>query len=213
MRATAFSLAEIAFLVCLSSADNLVSLTACNCLRLLAHVERQPNAAQQTEVNEEDVLKRHPIYEQLGDPKVSMIGTCNGSEGFIHAHSRVIGRVGHQKRIRKLMRLMTVPSLIHVAVWQELYFRWCTLTEMTIRMTVDTTADGLDSGAAPVGDKALSAEVRLCQPHSTALPLSFPMFRNDKRNGRTSHYSSLPSARRPLENHTTHLRSPTSSTR
>ena len=74
MRAAAFALAEVAFLVCLCSADNLVSLAACNCLRLLAQVERQPNAAQQTEVNEEEILKRHPIYEQLGDPKVSMIG-------------------------------------------------------------------------------------------------------------------------------------------
>ena len=58
----------------LCSADGLVSLAACNCLRLLAHIERHPNAAQATEVNEEEVLKRHPIYEQLGDPKVSMIG-------------------------------------------------------------------------------------------------------------------------------------------
>ena len=60
------------------------------------------------------------------------------------------------------MRLITSPSAIHVAVWQELYFRWCALTEMTVRMTVKSTADGLDSGSAPVGDKALSAEV--CGP-------------------------------------------------
>ena len=57
------------------------------------------------------------------------------------------------------MRLITFPSAIHVAVWQELYFRWCSLTEMTIRLTFETTADGLDNGTAPVGDKTLSAEV------------------------------------------------------
>ena len=75
MRIPAFALAEIAFLVCLCSADGIVSLTACNCLRLLAQAERQPDALQPSEVNEDEVLKRHPIYEQLGDPKVSMIGT------------------------------------------------------------------------------------------------------------------------------------------
>ena len=30
---------------------------------------------------------------------------------------------------------------------------------MTIRLTFETTADGLDNGTAPVGDKTLSAEV------------------------------------------------------
>ncbi len=74
MRVAAFALAEIAFLVSLSSADGVVSLTACNCLRLLAQAERQPDAPQASGLNEEEVLKRHPIYEQLGDPKVSMIG-------------------------------------------------------------------------------------------------------------------------------------------
>ena len=73
-RLSSFALAEIAFLVCLCSSDGVVSLTACNCLRLLAQAERQPNAPQAPETNEEEVLKRHPVYEQLGDPKVSMIG-------------------------------------------------------------------------------------------------------------------------------------------
>lgn len=61
--------------MCLCSADGIVSLTACNCLRLLAQAERLPDAPPQAdETNEDEVLKRHPIYEQLGDPKVSMIG-------------------------------------------------------------------------------------------------------------------------------------------
>lgn len=57
------------------------------------------------------------------------------------------------------MRLITVPSAIHVAVWQELYFRWCQLTEMTVRLSADNSADVLDTGITPVGDKALSSEV------------------------------------------------------
>lgn len=73
-RASVFALTEIAFLVCLCSADGVVSLTACNCLRLLTQVERNPDAPPYAEGNEEEAMKRHPVYEQLGDPKVSMIG-------------------------------------------------------------------------------------------------------------------------------------------
>ncbi|KAH9939229.1 uncharacterized protein BXZ73DRAFT_88953 [Epithele typhae] len=153
----AFSLAEIAFLVSLCSADGVVSLTACNCLRLMAQIERQPcnPSGPVSETSVEEAIKRHPIYEQLGDPKVSMIG-----------------RIGHQKRIRKLMRLITVPSAIHVAVWQELYFRWCSLTEMTIHLTFESTTDGLENGVAPVGDKALSMEDRQAQWQNLTLFLA-----------------------------------------
>ena len=73
-RVSSFALAEIAFLVSLCSFDPVVSYTACQCLRLLAQAERQPEAPQASDINEDEVLKRHPIYEQLGDPKISMIG-------------------------------------------------------------------------------------------------------------------------------------------
>ncbi|KAI8982739.1 hypothetical protein BD414DRAFT_515918 [Trametes punicea] len=154
-RAPALVLSEITFLVCLSSADGAVSLTACNCLRLLTQAERNPDTPPYTEGDEEEAIKRHPVYEQLGDPKVSMIG-----------------RVGHQKRIRKLMRLITSPTAVHVAVWQELYFRWYALTEMTIRMTFQQTTDGFEVGAAPIGDKALSMEDRQAQWQNLTLFLS-----------------------------------------
>ncbi|KAI1796034.1 hypothetical protein LXA43DRAFT_649826 [Ganoderma leucocontextum] len=157
-RVPAFALAEIAFLVCLCSADGIVSLTACNCLRLLAQAERLPDAPQQPELNEDEVLKRHPVYEQLGDPKVSMIG-----------------RVGHQKRIRKLVRLLTSPSAVYLAVWQELYFRWCTLTEMTVRQTFEHTSHGPESKekeVMPVGDNSLPMEDRQAQWHNLTLFLS-----------------------------------------
>ncbi|KAI0677196.1 hypothetical protein C8Q78DRAFT_1180405 [Trametes maxima] len=154
-RASALALSEIAFLVSLCSADGVVSLTACNCLRLLTQAERHPETPPYAEGDEEEAITRHPVYEQLGDPKVSMIG-----------------RVGHQKRIRKLMRLITSPTAVHVAVWQELYFRWCALTEMTIRMTFDQTTDGFENGAAPIGDKALSVEDRQAQWQNLTLFLS-----------------------------------------
>lgn len=73
-----------------------------------------------------------------------------------------VGRIGHQKRVRKLLRLMPSTSPVHIAVWEECYWRWCALNEMAIRRGVDaTTADGFDSGITPVGEKALSGEVRL----------------------------------------------------
>ncbi|KAI0775878.1 hypothetical protein BD413DRAFT_470082 [Trametes elegans] len=154
-RTSSLALAEITFLVCLCSTDGVVSLTACNCLRLLTQTERHPDAPPYAEGNEEEAIKRHPVYEQLGDPKVSLIG-----------------RVGHQKRIRKLMRLIGSPTAIHVAVWQELYFRWCALTELNIRMAVDQTSDGYDVGIAPIGDKALAPEERHAQWQNLTLFLS-----------------------------------------
>ena len=57
------------------------------------------------------------------------------------------------------MRLITSPSAIHVAVWQELYFRWCALTEMTVWGTSEQTIDSPENGVAPVGDKTLPMEV------------------------------------------------------
>lgn len=70
------------------------------------------------------------------------------------------------------MRLLTSPSAVHVAVWQELYFRWCTLTEMTVRLTFEQTAHGTEKQekeVMPVGDNSLPMEVRFC----TVLQLSF----------------------------------------
>jgi len=73
-RIPAFALAEVAFLVELTSADNDISHLAAKGLRLLAYAERQPNAPVNTSVTEEDRSKRNPIYEQLGDPKITIAG-------------------------------------------------------------------------------------------------------------------------------------------
>ena len=39
------------------------------------------------------------------------------------------GRVGHQKRIRKLIRMLSFSAGIHVVVWEECYWRWRALNE------------------------------------------------------------------------------------
>ena len=78
-RVPAFMLAEIAFLVTLSSADNNVSLTAAHCLRLLAEAERAPGAPQGKVLNEDERARRFTIYDQLGDPKFMVVGKIDQS--------------------------------------------------------------------------------------------------------------------------------------
>ncbi|KAJ7167823.1 hypothetical protein C8R46DRAFT_1350755 [Mycena filopes] len=107
MRTSAFTLVEIALLVTLTSEDNGVSQLAGKGLRYLAYLENIPGSASAPVVDDEVLSKRHLVYEQLGDPRIP-----------------IVGRVGHQKRIRKLVRLLSFPSAIHIAVWQECYWRW-----------------------------------------------------------------------------------------
>ncbi|KAG5648701.1 hypothetical protein DXG03_000048 [Asterophora parasitica] len=130
-RVSAFALAEIALLVALTSADSNVSQLAAKGLRFLANAERQPGAPVNQTVSDEDRSKRNPIYEQLGDPKVM-----------------VVGRVGHQKRIRKLVRLISYSSAVYIAVWQECYWRWRALTE-TIFDSAPDSSDGGDNYSLP----------------------------------------------------------------
>lgn len=88
-RAPAFAVAEIAFLVALTSADTNVTLTAAHCLRLLAQAETAPDAPATDGVNEDERAKRYPIYEQLGDPKVMIVGVyvvCAYDAPVDHSH-------------------------------------------------------------------------------------------------------------------------------
>lgn len=74
LRVSGFVLAEIAFLVSLTSADMEVSNLAAQGLRLLSYAERQPGVPTNPVVSDEDRPKRHPVYEQLGDPRVMVVG-------------------------------------------------------------------------------------------------------------------------------------------
>ena len=64
---------EIAFLVTLTSADTIVSMLAAKGLRDLAIAECLPNQRRVAD-EPENAAKRYPMYEQLGDPTVVVVG-------------------------------------------------------------------------------------------------------------------------------------------
>ncbi|EIN11059.1 hypothetical protein PUNSTDRAFT_51619 [Punctularia strigosozonata HHB-11173 SS5] len=140
-RIPAFAIAEIALLVSLTSADANVSSTAASGLRLLAQAESQQDAPLNDAMSPEERSKRFPIYAQLGDPR-----------------QIIVGRVGHHKRIRKLVRIIASASPAHMAVWQECYWRWCHLTELAIRPTTENGAIGPDSMQVTVFDRQMTTE-------------------------------------------------------
>lgn len=73
-RTPAFVVMEISFLVALASSDNNISQLAAKGLRLISYAERQPDAPPNPTITDEDRAQRNPIYEQLGDPRVTVIG-------------------------------------------------------------------------------------------------------------------------------------------
>ncbi|PFH50162.1 hypothetical protein AMATHDRAFT_80979 [Amanita thiersii Skay4041] len=105
-RLPAIVLAETALIISLTSVDNHVSQLAAKSLRLIAIIQRQPGAPKS------DLEQRLHVYEKLGDPKIM-----------------VVGRLGHQKRIRRLIRSALFPPDVHGAIWQECFWRWRALTE------------------------------------------------------------------------------------
>ncbi|KAL0949203.1 hypothetical protein HGRIS_009281 [Hohenbuehelia grisea] len=111
-RLPAFALAEIVFLISLASADMTISQMAARGLRQLTQAESQPDAPVSPIWTDEARANRDSVYEQLGDPTVI-----------------VIGRVGHQKRIRKLLRQIRHTTATHVAVWDECRARWTELSD------------------------------------------------------------------------------------
>ncbi|KAF5371189.1 hypothetical protein D9758_004214 [Tetrapyrgos nigripes] len=136
-RVPAFMLAEIALLVSLPSADNDISHVAAQGLRLLTHLENQVDAPVNNIISEDDKGKRYPVYDRLGDPKVM-----------------VVGRVRHQKRVRKLLRLMPYYATVNIAVWTECYWRWVALTEFVIDELGKNTADDVTIRMRRAGSSA-----------------------------------------------------------
>ncbi|KDQ64130.1 hypothetical protein JAAARDRAFT_118551 [Jaapia argillacea MUCL 33604] len=152
-RVAAFALTEIAFLVSLTSVDHTVSRLAAQCLQLIAKAEQQPGAPPHPNMSEEERTKRHQIYDQLGD------------------RNRVaMGRVGEQKRIRKLLKSIASPSPAHIAVWEECYWRWCSLAELTVRAPMDAL-DG-QNGHNPIPDMSMTHEQRHFQWQNLTLFLA-----------------------------------------
>ncbi|KAF7335246.1 hypothetical protein MSAN_02335100 [Mycena sanguinolenta] len=127
-------LVELALLVTLASESANVSQLAARGLRYVAYIEGLPGA---TPVMDGDLAsKRHLVYEQLGDPRVLYVG-----------------RGQHQKRLRKLIRLLASTSAINVAVWEELYWRWLFLSNF-IKDTVE------EMSAAPESRDTIIAIVK-----------------------------------------------------
>lgn len=75
-RVPALTLAEIGFMVTLPTGNVDISHLAAKGLRLIALVERQPDVPVTDLLGEEELSKRNFIYEQLGDPRVVLVGAC-----------------------------------------------------------------------------------------------------------------------------------------
>lgn len=153
-RVPAITLTEIAFLVSLTSPDSNVSHLAAQGLRLISHAERQPNAPINPLLNDEDKTNRHPMYEQLGDPKIMLVGEFQQFTS-IYLDLSSAGRVGHQKRIRKLLRQLMSASAVYIVVWEECYRRWRTLSEIMLE-SLSESQDGSPRTTIPG-----SSQVRL----------------------------------------------------
>ena len=146
-RTSAFVLTEIAFLVSLTSADNTLSQSAGKGLRMICRAELQPDAPPNPTITDEDRAQRNPIYEQLGDPRVAVVGRLHFLTSWGYINLNLAGRVGHQKRIRKLIRMLSFSAGIHVVVWEECYWRWRALNESINNSSQGSTLlESADSG-------------------------------------------------------------------
>ncbi|KAJ2930404.1 hypothetical protein H1R20_g6694, partial [Candolleomyces eurysporus] len=126
-RIPAVILGEIALMAALPSANVDMSHLAAKGLRLISLMDSLPNAPISVLLSEEETSKRNFIYEQLGDPNVVLIG-----------------RVGHQRRIRKLIRLISFNSPAHPAVWAECYSRWRAISQPVYEV-LNQSLDGTDA--------------------------------------------------------------------
>jgi hypothetical protein len=122
---------EIACLISLTSLNINVSLTAAHCLRFIGEVERFPGVPLSENIPEEERSKRYPIYDQIGDPKVP-----------------ILGRMSHQKRMRKLVRLIASPTPVYVAVWEECFTRARLLGDTIKAGKDDSASDDVDLGVS-----------------------------------------------------------------
>lgn len=160
-RLPAMMVVEIALLATLTSADTVISMLAARGLRDLAIAECLPNPRRTVE-EPENAAKRYPMYEQLGDPTVVVVGEpCVKFLATKNDLMLSLGRVAHQKRIRKLLRLMQNPCPLHAAVWHECYWRWSILKDWIMHVSSPTSQSPTDAqyNPKPQGDLTMSDEV------------------------------------------------------
>jgi len=180
-RTPAFVLTEIAFLVALTSADNTISQSAAKGLRSICHAENHPDAPPNPTITDEDRSQRNPIYEQLGDPRVPVVGRFTFFLTSWDYFLTCLGRVVHQKRIRKLIRMLSFSAGIHIVVWEECYWRWRALNE--------SIKDLISEGSIPIdGDSSLShsltQQVRILSFSSYFNDFTFRNHRRPVSNGK-----------------------------
>ena len=114
---------------------------------MICRAELQPDAPPNPTITDEDRAQRNPIYEQLGDPRVAVVGKFTFLTTSGHVDLNLAGRVGHQKRIRKLIRMLSFSAGIHIVVWEECYWRWRTLNESINNLgSQGTSGENADNG-------------------------------------------------------------------
>jgi len=116
-------------MVALPAATVDMSHIAAKGLRLISLIDRQSDAPASGLLNEEEMSKRNFIYEQLGDPRVIVVGKLSILLLLSGTYLDYPGRVGHQRRIRRLIRVISYNSPVHPAVWAECYSRWRALSQ------------------------------------------------------------------------------------
>ncbi|CAE6451306.1 unnamed protein product [Rhizoctonia solani] len=116
---------EVASLIALTSIHQDIVTHASRNLGLLVAIEKMELAPEPSGCSADLLLKRASVYEALGDTNVV-----------------VVGRIAHQKRIRKLLRTAAAPSTINLATWLECFTRWEDRTSRLEQLT-DASQDGL----------------------------------------------------------------------
>ncbi|CAE6422943.1 unnamed protein product [Rhizoctonia solani] len=116
---------EVACLIALTSIHQDIVTHASRNLGLLVAIEKMELAPEPSGCSADLLLKRASVYEALGDTNVV-----------------VIGRIAHQKRIRKLLRTAAAPSTINMTAWMECFARWEDRTSRLEQLT-DGSQDGL----------------------------------------------------------------------
>ncbi|KAG9091505.1 Ras GTPase activating protein ira2, partial [Ceratobasidium sp. UAMH 11750] len=113
-------LVEVACLIALTSVHQDIVTHASRNLGQLVAIERLELAPEPSGCSADLLLKRASVYDALGDPNVL-----------------IVGRIAHQKRIRKLLRTAAAPSTINLTTWSECFTRWDERTSRLEHLTDD----------------------------------------------------------------------------
>ncbi|CAG8574310.1 8733_t:CDS:10, partial [Diversispora eburnea] len=114
---------ELTLLVLLCSPDTDICTMAINCFRHLC-IEAQLTTELIPEVMDVQaaplsIVENIDVYAELSEPQV------------------ISGRMAQQKRIRKLLRRMKIPTQGNVTAWEEAYKRWRHLTALITKLPED----------------------------------------------------------------------------